>query len=239
MGKRWRPRQQLRCGESFHDAHGASADWADPVGGRARLIRSGRRSWGRDVGRSREQLEAELQQPSTSSVGEEAEVADAHEATWQQVQQEAAQELIDRQSQQSLLVGMSGVSPAEGDLALFEGDQSSVGDGYAMGVAAEIAQRMFRSAEWWLGIDDPVVAEEGSAPSGEGSWIRKRGEVSMELELVVAEGRLQSVVKLAAKDAAEHLDRQEETGARRDPACVVGSEASGGSHAVDMGMNCL
>jgi hypothetical protein len=82
------------------------------------------------------------------------------------VQQKAAQELIDGQRQQPLLVGMGGVSPAEGDVALFEGDESVVGDGDAVGVAAEITQRMFRSAEGWLGIDDPVVAEEGSAPSG-------------------------------------------------------------------------
>ena len=122
------------------------------------------------------------------------------------MQQKAAQELIDGQRQQPLLVGMGGVSPAEGDVALFEGDESMVGDGDAVGVAAEITQRMFRSAEGWLGIDDPVVAEEGSAPSGEGSWIHKWGEVSMELELVVAEDGLQSVFELAAKDLAEHID---------------------------------
>src|SRR6202011_1657748 len=98
----------------------------------------------------------------------------------------------DGQRQQPLLVGMGGVSPAEGDLALFEGDESVVGEGDAVGVAVEITQSMSRSAEGWLGIDDPVVAEEGSAPSGEGSWIHKWGEVSMELELVVAEDGLQS-----------------------------------------------
>ena len=44
-------------------------------------------------------MEAEREQRSTSPVGEESEVADAHEAAWQQVEQEAAQELVDRQSQ--------------------------------------------------------------------------------------------------------------------------------------------
>ena len=126
------------------------------------------------------------------------------------MEQEAAQKLVDRQSQQPLLVGVGGVSPAEGDVALFEGDQSAVGDGDAVSVAAEIAQRVFRSTEGRLGVDDPVVAEEGSAPSSEGSWRRKWGEVSMELELVVAEGGLQFVVELAAKDPAECLDREEE-----------------------------
>ena len=143
-------------------------------------------------------------------VGEEAEVADAHEAAWQQVEQEAAQELVDRQSQQALLVGMRGVSPAEGDVALFEGDQSAVGDGDAVGVAAEIAQRVFRSAEGRLGIDDPVVAEQGSEPCGEGPWFRQCCEVTVERELVLVEGGLQSGDELAAKDPAEHLDREEE-----------------------------
>ena len=169
-------------------------------------------------------------------VGEEAEVADAHEAAWQQVEQEAAQELVDRQSQQALLVGMRGVSPAEGDVALFEGDQSAVGDGDAVGVAAEIAQRVLRSAEGRLGIDDPVVTEQGSEPRGEGPRFRQRCEVAVELKLAFMESRPQSGDELAAKDAAEHLDRQEEAVARRDPMGVVGSEASGGGDAVDVGM---
>src|SRR5260370_42359326 len=109
------------------------------------------------------------------------------------MEQEAAQELVDRQSQQALLVGMGGVSPAEGDVALLQADQSAVGDGEAARVAAEIAQRAVGAAEGWLGIDDPVVAEEGSAPSGEGSWSRKWGEGSMEIELVVAVGGPQSL----------------------------------------------
>jgi IS30 family transposase len=43
----------------------------------------------RDVGGAGERLEAEWQQPSASSIGEEAEVANAHEAARQQVEQEA------------------------------------------------------------------------------------------------------------------------------------------------------
>ena len=119
-------------------------------------------------------------------MGEEAEVADAHEAA-RQVAQEAAQELVDRQSQEPLLVGVRGVSPTEGDVAV-QGDESAVGDGDAVGVAAEITQRVLRSAEGWLGIDNPVMAEQGSEPCGEGSWFRKWREVTAELELVVVEG---------------------------------------------------
>ena len=153
------------------------------------------------------------------------------------MEQEAAQELVDGQSQEPLLVGMCGVSPAEGEVALLKGDESAVGDGDAVGVAAEIAQRVLRSAEGWLGIDHPVVAEQGSEPCGEASWFRQWCEVAVERELVVVEGGLQSGDKLAAKDTAEHLHRQEERmTTRRDPAHVIGSEAAGGGYAVDMGM---
>ena len=89
----------------------------------------------------------------------EAEVADAHEAAGQQVEEEAPQELIERQSQKPLLVGMCGVAPAEGDVALLESNQPAVRDGNAMRVSTEIAQRVLRAAERRLGINDPVVTE--------------------------------------------------------------------------------
>ena len=87
----------------------------------------------------------------------------------QQVQEEAAQELIDRQGHEPLLVAVSGVAPAEGDVALGESNQPVVGDGDAVGVGAEIAQHMFWSAEGPFGVDDPVVAEQDSQPGGEGA----------------------------------------------------------------------
>src|SRR6202030_1523127 len=118
-------------------------------------------------------------QRGASPVGEEAEVADAHEAAWQQVEQEAAQELVDRQSQEPLLVGVRGVSPTEGDVALLKGDESAVGDGDAVGGAAEIVQRCLRSPEGRLGIDDPVVAEQGSETVGEAAPLRQWCEVAV------------------------------------------------------------
>ena len=119
---------------------------------------------------------------------------------------------------------------------MLQADQSAVGDGDAVSVAAEIAQRMFGAAEGWLGVNDSVVAEEGSAPCGKSSRFRERSEVAMELKLGLVEGGLQPGDKLAAKDATECLDREEERVAGSDPAQVVGSEASCGSHTVDMGM---
>lgn len=105
-------------------------------------------------------MEAEPQQSGTLSVGEESEVADAHEGGRQHMEQKSAQELIDFKSHEPLLVTVRGVSPAKGDVAVGESDQSAVGDGDAMSVSAEIAQHMLRSSEGPLGIDNPILAEQ-------------------------------------------------------------------------------
>jgi hypothetical protein len=34
------------------------------------------------------------------------------------------------------------------------------GDGHAMGVSSQVAENVFRAAEGWLGIDNPVVGEQ-------------------------------------------------------------------------------
>ena len=125
------------------------------------------RSW--DLGCALEQAEAEWKELGSPPVGEEAEVADAYEAAWQQVEEEAAQELFDGQSHEPFLVAVSGVSPTETDVAL-----GVVGNGNAVGVGTEIAQHMFWPAERPFGVNDPVVAEQYSQPGGEGARFRKR-----------------------------------------------------------------
>jgi hypothetical protein len=69
-----------------------------------------------------ERCEAQRQQRSPLAVGQEAEVADADEALGEQVEQEAAQELIQRQGHEILLVVLGRIAPAKGDLAMGEGD---------------------------------------------------------------------------------------------------------------------
>src|ERR1039458_9460279 len=117
-----------------------------------------RRSW--VLQRSAEQPPAQRQQRGAVAVGEEAEVADAYKARWQQMEQEAAQELMNVQGHEPLLVAMRGVAPSEGDVAIGESNQPGVRNGDAMSIGTEITQHMFRSAEGRLGVDDPVVAEQ-------------------------------------------------------------------------------
>lgn len=152
------------------------------------------------------------------------------------MQEEAAQELVDRQSNEPLLVGVRGVSPAEGNVALFEGNQPAVGDRNAMGVRAEITQGMFGAAERGLGIGHPVVTEQQAKPCGEAAWFGQACEVAIELEPTLVESGPQLGNELASENAAKYLHGQKERVPRRNPAGMVGSEASGGCDAVDMRM---
>ena len=90
---RWRSEEKLRSGEELHNLHASAAERTVPQrvssecgqGGIARCL----------IGLL-EQLETECKELCSPSVSEKAEVADAHKTARQQVEQEAAQELLDR-----------------------------------------------------------------------------------------------------------------------------------------------
>src|ERR1019366_9168477 len=152
------------------------------------------------------------------------------------MEQESAQELLDIQSHEPLLVAMGGVSPAEGDVALGESNQSVVGDGDAVGVGAQIAQHIFRPSEGALGVDDPVMAEQYAQPCCEGTRLGQGQEEAVELNHASMEGAAKSGDELAAEDTAEHADGQEEGVPGGDRAGVIRRQTTGGQYAVDMGM---
>ena len=52
------------------------------------------------------------------------------------------------------------VSQEEVDAIVLKGHQTMVGDGYAMGVARQVVENMFGTAEGWLGVDYPVLLAE-------------------------------------------------------------------------------
>ena len=105
-------------------------------------------------------MKAKWQERGAPAVGEESEVANAHEAFRKQVQQEAAQEFIERKSQQLLFVGVSGIAPTKSDLPFGKGDQAMIGDGYAMGVAAQILEHILGATERWFRVNYPVLSKQ-------------------------------------------------------------------------------
>jgi hypothetical protein len=72
-----------------------------------------------------------------------------------------------------------------------------------MSVSAQIAQHMFRTAKRWLGIDDPVLAEEYSQPCGEGARLGKMQQVAAEPERALLESVAKSGDELSP--AVKHL----------------------------------
>ena len=134
--------------------------------------------------------EAPWQQGGTPPVGEEAEVADADEAFGEQMQQEAAQELVARDGHQFLMIVVNRVTPAKGDLAVGQRNQAMVGDGDAVRVAAEILEHVVGTAEGWFGVDDPIFAEERTQPGREELGMGERCEFSGQVQLTAFEGRL-------------------------------------------------
>ena len=115
------------------------------IGGRGRRWRLG----------DRQQTAAIGELGGALTVGEIAVVADAMEAVRQDVEQEAADELVGAKGHHLLLVVVAIILPAEADPAFGESHQAAVGDGDAMGVAAEIIKHLLGSAERALGVDDP------------------------------------------------------------------------------------
>jgi len=164
-------------------------------------------------------------------------VTDTNEALGEQMQEEAAQELIQGYGHQFLLIVVSRVPPAKGDLAVGQRDQSMVGDGDAVGVTAEILEHILGAPEGWFRVDHPVFAKQRSQPGGEESGLRERRQIPGKVQLASLKGQLESVDELAAKHLAEHGNGEKEARVRSNPAGVIEREPAGGNNAVNMRMN--
>ena len=111
-----------------------------------------------------EQLTRSRDVVGARAAGEQAVVADAVEAVRQDVDQEAADELVGGECHDLLAIATIGtiVLPSEGDAGAVAGDQPAVGDGDAVGVARQIGQHGLWPAERALGIDDPFGSASGA-----------------------------------------------------------------------------
>jgi hypothetical protein len=134
-----------------------------------------------------EQALTEGQESGAPPIGEEPKRADADQAAGQDVEQEAAQELLRIERHHSLLVPVGIILPTESNLVMFESHEAVVGDGHAMGVAGEITQHMMGTAEGWFGVDDPVLTEQGAQEGAERFLVFERLERSSEGELLLLE----------------------------------------------------
>ena len=143
-------------------------------------------------------------------MGLKPEVADADESRWQYMEQKPAQEFINGQRHQTFLVFVSRVAPTESDDAACKSDQPMVGDRHPVGVLAEIAKGVLRSAEWAFRVNDPRRPEQRTKPCCESLRILKRSEVSVEAEPALRMEFFEAFHEFTPKHLFENADRKEE-----------------------------
>jgi len=169
--------------------------------------------------------------------GEQAEVADAYEASRQNMQQETAEEFVGIESHGASAMPMGVVSPQEADFVIGHRKESRVGDGNAVGIAREVGQDLRRAGKRSLGIDDPVGLGCGAQQSGKqrGGW--QRGQLAGESKRVFLKGALQSGEELPAKDDPEYFDGEKELVSAGNPSLMIWGKSSAWDHAMHMGMS--
>src|SRR5271165_590835 len=126
------------------------------------------------------------------------------------------------------------IFPLKSNLAIFQRQQTTVGDGHSMGVPRQIFQHLFGSAERRLGVDDPFDFAVVVAQSFEGVRLGQWCEFSVELELTLAEGVPQVDQKCVAEPRAENCYREEERSPASDPTRAVRCDTATGHYAVNM-----
>ena len=82
-----------------------------------------------------------------------------------------------------VLLSVAIVFPLEGDLTLFERQQTPIRDGHAMSVAAQILQYVLRSAKGGLGVNHPLGLFQRRQITGESERVAQRFQIAEELEL--------------------------------------------------------
>ena len=85
---------------------------------------------------------------------------------------------------------------------------------------------MLWTSERTLGVDDPVVAEQGSQPRSKGVWLGKMLKAAMKLQCAVQKCGLKTVGKFTAKHTLEHITGQKESARRADPTAMIWCQSS-------------
>jgi hypothetical protein len=132
-------------------------------------------------------------------------------AGWQDVDQEAADELVDGEPDDLVSVGSVGavILPFEGYAGLVEGEQPAVGDGDAVGVARQRGQHRLGSAALRrelrraLAVDDPFGLAQRRQIGSEGMALGEVGMIAEELQAAGVVGSDQLCQEQASKRASK------------------------------------
>ena len=132
-------------------------------------------------------------------------MADAFEGRRDGVEKEAADEFVGIQGHDFLFVVVLAIAPGEGDMRVGDVKDAMVGNGDAVGVAANVVENDAGTGERFFGVDDPVFFVEGGDQRLKRPGIRKREEA-------FGMSGLEVVEELAAEHRGERFDGEEEFG---------------------------
>lgn len=170
------------------------------------------------MGRSdAQQFAGECEAGLTSGAGEQAVVTDAMEAAREDVEQEAADELVGRERHGALALDTIAaiVLVAEGDSGLVAGDQAAVRDGNPVRVARQVGEHRLGSGEGRLGIDHPALAASRLQMTQEGASVGQVRHRSEEGEPTGVVQRDQPGQEQTAEQLAQYSDWEKEGRRRR------------------------
>jgi hypothetical protein len=156
------------------------------------------------------------------AVPQEAVITNALETAGQDVKQETPDEFIGGQGHRFDLASSPVILPLEADLIAFYIEQAIVGDGHAMGIAADIVENLLRPGERALGIDHPLGSFRPGQMPDKREAFTKWLQCAEKLQSAGIERVLQGFEKQASEQTGQNPDWQEEVRSAGNPSLTVG-----------------
>src|SRR3984957_10793882 len=164
----------------------------------------------------------------TVAVAEQAVITDPLEAAGQDMDEEAADELVGIQCHRLLLAAATIILPLEANLAILDIKDTIVGNGDAVCIAADILQDLLRSGERALCIDRPFGLADRGQVTLEGSPLLQVSQGGEKCQLTGGKRPLQSLSKKPPEQPRENLHRQEIAIPASDPSVAIRRQPSAG-----------
>jgi len=154
----------------------------------------------------------------------------------QDMEQESSDKLLGRHGHDLFLIAIGVVTPAEGNLTLFQLEDTLIADGYPVGIAAEILKDSLNPSERGLAIDDPRFLIELLSEQLEGLGLPEMFHTVIEGEFSGFIVFLEIIQKLVSEQLGHKPDGEEESFSARDPAVFSRGQSAAGNNTVNMRM---
>src|SRR5438309_9956579 len=145
-------------------------------------------------------------------------MSDLYKPAGQHMQKEPADELDRVQCHLFNLIVVLRVSPTEADPSILQAEQSSVGNGYSVGVSCQIPQDLLWATKRGLGVNHPFPVTERGRELRKTDWVGEFSKLSIELQVVRSKRLFQISEELTTK-----IDGRAASPARRTFSCGVRS----------------